>query len=134
MITKDMFDQAIENFHLLKVTSVKPDADSNESKQVTLKVNFKNVTINQLAQACLGQGVVVKWQNGGGGRKNYDKLVNNQTVNIDFKAPGVTPQVDPLTAIISAAQAEGMSVEDYMKRELEKRSGGQVTTKLRKAE
>ena len=111
-ITKAQFDTTLDTFYLYKVTSVKPDGDSSESKQVTLKVKYDNVTINQLAQATLSQGVVVKWQNGGSGRKNYHNISNNDTVEVDFKAPGSMPQVDPAVQLVNEAIAAGIDVTD----------------------
>jgi hypothetical protein len=120
-ITKDMFDLPIEEFVLYKQTSFKATGDSNESKTVNLEIRFKGATVNTLAQSCLSQGVVVKWQNGRA-RKDYDKIVDRSTVKIDWSSPATAPQVDPVTAMIQMAAAAGMSVEEYLKAELAKRS------------
>jgi len=110
-ITKEMFDLVLPEFHLSKVCSFKADADSTESKSVTLDIRFKGATINTLAQSCLSQGVVVKWQNGRA-RKDYDKIVDKSTIKIDWSRPAVAPQVDPKTAMLNEAIAAGVDVKD----------------------
>ena len=110
-IKKDLFDVPIDEFHLTKVCSFKADSDSTESKQVTLDIRFKGATVNTLAQSCLSQGVVVKWQNGRA-RKDYDKIVDKSTVKIDWAAPAKAPQIDPKTAMIAEAQADGIDTSD----------------------
>jgi len=124
-ITRNLFDIPIEDFTLTKVCSVKSSAEANDSIQVTLRVKYSGVTINQLAQATLGQGVVVKWQNGQG-RKKHGSLKKGQVVDVDFKAPGAA-QVDPMEAIILRAKAEGVDVSDtkalmaFIEKEIAKR-------------
>lgn len=104
MIEKGMFDEVIETFHLTKVCSVKSDENSNDSIQVTLDVKFEGATVRTLAQSNLGQGVVVRWQNGPG-RKNHDKLVKGQVIKVDWKSPGRMPEVPPEDAIVAKASA-----------------------------
>ena len=111
-ITKDKSDETIETFYLTKVISVRPDGDSKESKQVTLKVRYEGVTIRQMANATLGQGIVVKWQNGGSGRKNFDNIKAHSVIDVDFKAPGVGPGNDPESAMIGMLM--GMNEVDRM--------------------
>ena len=109
-ITRDMFNTVIDDFELTKVCSVKSDSDSNDSKKVTLKVKYHNVTIQDLANATLGQGVVVKWQNGPG-RKNHASWKNGQVIEVNFTSPG-SSQVDAKTALIMEAQAAGIDTSD----------------------
>jgi len=135
MITRDMFDQLVGDIVIKEYRKISPDADAKaagESKGVNLEVSYKGLTLGDVFTKAFKTDVV-SWQNGGKtGRNNYKNYSEGQVVKVDAKAPAKAPAVDPLTAIISAAQAEGISVEEYMKRELEKRSG--QVTKLRKAE
>ena len=121
-MTNNIMDQVLPTFHLYKTVSVKPDKDSSESKKVKLKVKYENVTPRDLATATLGQGFVVKWQNGRA-RKDFDNLVNNQEVEINFAKPATAPDEDPMDRIIREAKATGLSVEDYIKKEMAKRQG-----------
>ena len=89
--------QKVEGVVLTKVCSIKADADSKESKQITLKVKFDGVVLNDVFMKAVS-GAVVQWQNGPG-RKHFDKWVDKQIVNIDFKAPARMPQVDPEEAV-----------------------------------
>jgi hypothetical protein len=93
-ITKDMFDQKLEDFTLTKVTSIRADSGSTGSKQVTLKVHYRGVTINELATFTLGQGVVVQWQNAN--RKHFESI--GREVEVEFRSPGAI-QRDPQMAV-----------------------------------
>ena len=109
---------------LTKTIQVSPDEDSKKAgvhKTVILKVRYDGLTLQDVFMKALDKDVV-SWQNGSGGRKNYANLVDKGTVEIDAKSPGKAPEVDPVTAIIAAANAEGISVEDYVRREAAKRS------------
>ena len=110
-ITKDQFDQVIDTFTLDKVCSFKADKDSDEQKTVTLRVKYQGATIRSLAQSTLGQGVVVKWQNGRA-RKDYTKIADRSVVEIDWSAPATAPQVDPKTAMLMEAKADGVDIHD----------------------
>jgi hypothetical protein len=111
-ITKDNWDSFPVDLTIDKDCSVKADDESTASKTVTLRVKYAGVTVKDVIMATLGQGVVVKWQNGAGGRKNYDKLVDKSIVNLDFKAPGIAPKEDPKDAFLREAKAEGVDVTD----------------------
>lgn len=113
MINKDMFDTPIDTFVLSKTCSVKEDKNTpaDEAKTINLKIKFAGATIRTLAQSCLGQGVVVKWQNGRA-RKDFTKLAHKQTVEIDWASPASAPQVDPKTALLADARAAGVDVTD----------------------
>ena len=89
--------QMIKGVTLTKVCSIKADQDSTESKQITLKVKFGGVSLNDVFMKALANAVI-QWQNGPG-RKHFDKWVDKQIVNVDFKAPARMPQVDPEEAI-----------------------------------
>lgn len=86
---------------LTKTITVSPDEDAKkagEKKIVILKVKYDGLTLNDVFLKALDKDVV-SWQNGSGGRKNYDNLKNNATVNVDAKAPGKAPQIDPEEAV-----------------------------------
>ena len=105
---------------LTKACSIKADKDSDESKTITLEVKFDGVALEDVFSKALSS-TVIAWQNGVG-RKGFDTFKDKSTVKVDFKAPSSKPQVDPITAMIQMAAAAGMSVEDYLKAELAKRS------------
>lgn len=112
--------ERIKGVVLTKVCRIKPDGDSTESKQITLKIRYDGLTLQDVfAKACRTD--VISWQNGPG-RRNYDKWTNGQVVTVDAKAPAKT-EVDPVEAIINAANAAGLSVEEYLRQELAKRQG-----------
>ena len=114
MLDKSKFDETIDTFTLDKVCSASPDQDAKargESKQFTLRIKFQGATIRTLAQSCLGQGVVVKWQNGRA-RKDYTKLADKSVIPIDWAAPATAPQLDPKTAMLMEAKAAGVDITD----------------------
>ena len=103
-------NQLVKNVVLTKVCSIKPSGDSTESKQITLKVNFNGVQLGDVFTKAVSQSVI-QWQNGQG-RKHFDTWVNNQVVEIDFKSPARQPQIDPMTALLNDARAQGVNVDD----------------------
>jgi len=119
MYIMDM-NQIVEGVILSKSCSIKPSKDSEESKKVTLNIKFDGVTLGAVFQKSVS-AAVIQWQNGPG-RSKFDQWENNGKVDIEFKTPGATAQVDPVTAIINAAKASDMTVEDYLKYELKKRN------------
>ena len=120
MIKKEMFNETLETFELSKVCSIKPDKDSSESKHVTLKIKYDQVTINDLASATLSQGVLVRWQNGQA-RKRFDSLVDKQIVEVNFKSPG-SRNVDPEVEIINklSSMKSNEEREEYLNNLLNK--------------
>lgn len=67
-----------------KVCKVRADKDSEDSKKVTVRVTFKEVSVDQLLDAVL-KSEVIRWQQGA--RKKYDSVVDNSVVAITFQAP-----------------------------------------------
>jgi hypothetical protein len=112
-------NEVIANVKLSKVCSIKADKDSVETKNINLVVKFDGATLSSVFDKAVS-GAVIAWQNGVG-RKNFDSYKTNQTVEIQFTAPASKAQIDPVTAMIQAAAAEGISVEDYLRREIAKR-------------
>jgi hypothetical protein len=95
--------EVIANVVLTKVCSIKADKDSDESKQITLKVKFDGATVQSVFDKALA-GAVIAWQNGVG-RKSYDTLKQGQTVEVQFTAPASRSAIDPETAMIAKLQA-----------------------------
>jgi len=100
--------EVVENVTLTKVCSIKPDKDSDESKSITLNVKFDGVTLSDVFAKAVSSAVI-QWQNGPG-RKQFDSWEHNGKVDIDFKAPGKAPQVDPETAMV--AKLKGMTADE----------------------
>ncbi len=112
-------NEIIAGVTLTKACSIKADKDSEESKVINLRVKFDGAQLKSVFDKALS-GAVIAWQNGVG-RKNYDTFKANQTVEIQFTSPAARAQVDPIDAIIAAAAAENIPVEQYLKREAAKR-------------
>lgn len=95
--------QVVSGVTLTKAISISPDGDSKKegvAKQVILKVKYDGLTMQDVFMKALDKDVV-SWQNGSGGRKNYDNLIDKGVVEVDAKAPGKAPQVDPETAMVA---------------------------------
>lgn len=112
-------NEVIAGVSITKICSVKPDKDSEVSKQINVRVKFDGATLKSVFDKAVA-GAVISWQNGVG-RKSFDTLKNGQLVDIQFTAPASRAAVDPITAIIALAEAAGMSVEEYVKAEAKKR-------------
>ena len=119
----------LNNVIRLKTCKLTPFKGATESKTVTLEIEYDGLTIEDILAKAV-KGDVIDWQNGSGGRKNYDKLVDKSTIKIKASTPGSMPLIDPIISIIQAASAAKMSIEDYLKAEVAKRQ----TVVLRKAE
>ena len=92
----------ITDVTLTKVCSIKPDKDSDESKNITLKIKFDGATLQSVFDKAVS-GTVIQWQNGA--RQNFDTLKHNQTVDIQFNAPASRTAIDPETAMIAKLKA-----------------------------
>ena len=82
--------------------SIKSDAGSSDSKQITLRVKFDGVTLLDVFNKALSQAVI-QWQNGPG-RKKFTTWTDKSIVDIDFKAPARTT-VDPEAEIEARLRA-----------------------------
>ena len=112
--------QIVRNVTLSKACSIKADKDSTDSKVINLKVKFDGATLQSVFDKAIA-GTVITWQNGVG-RKLFDTYRNNQTVEISFVAPASKAQIDPVDAMIASAKAANMTVEDYLRAEIAKRT------------
>lgn len=72
---------------LTKVCEIKPDSDSNLSKQVTLRVRFDGVTLGDVFAKAMSQ-TVIQWQ--AKARKTFASWTDRGVVDVDFKAPART--------------------------------------------
>jgi len=83
--------------------SMKMEKGSSESKNFTLKVRFSDVPMVDIINKALDP-TKIQWVNGPG-RTHFDKWASGQLVEVDFKAPGRAPVVDPEVAILERAKA-----------------------------
>ena len=90
--------EIIKNIIVSKTCSIKPDADSAESKTVTLKVKFHDVPLQAVFDKAVSQ-TVIQWQNGPG-RSKWNLWKNHQVIDVNFKAPATTT-IDPEQAMIA---------------------------------
>lgn len=110
--------QVISGVTLTKSITVSPDEDAKKAgtkKTVVLKVKYDGLTLDDVFLKALDKDVV-SWQNGSGGRKNFDNLIDKGIVNVSAKAPGKAPQVDPeaiVAARLAAMTPEGQ--QQYIK-------------------
>jgi hypothetical protein len=102
-------NELVKNVVISKVCSISPDKDSDNHKSITLRVKFDDVILKAVFDKAVSQ-VVIQWQNGPG-RKKFDSWKNNQVIDVSFKAPAVT-QVDPMSAFIAVAKADGIDMSD----------------------
>jgi hypothetical protein len=75
---------------LSKACTISADKESKvagDSKTINLEVNYKGLTFKDLMAKAL-KGDIIAWQNGGNGRKNYDKHIDGSTVKINATSPG----------------------------------------------
>ena len=116
-------NDVIEGISFTELRSVSPDNDSKKAgdhKEVNLRIKYDGLTLKDIFVKAFSSDVVT-WANGGSGRKNYDKLVNRQTIDIDARSPGKSPQLDPIDAMIAGAKAANMTLEQYVKSEYDKK-------------
>jgi hypothetical protein len=111
MKTMINMNEVIANVVLTKVCSIKADKDSDETKQISLKVKFDGAKLSSVFDKAVS-GAVIQWQNGVG-RKNFDTYKNNQTVEIQFTAPASRTAIDPETAMV--AKLMTMTAEEQTK-------------------
>lgn len=107
-------NEVVKGITLTKACSIKPDKESENTKQIRLKVKFDGATLQSVFEKALS-GAVIQWQNGQG-RKNFDSLKDGQAVEIQFTAPAARAQVDPETAMVLKLQAMTQAEQaEYLK-------------------
>jgi len=104
-ITKTNFNDIVAGVTLTKVCSVKPDGDSEESKQVTVNMIYNGLRLGDIFTKALSSDII-KFQ--ASARKRFDKL--EKVIDVHAKSPGATPQVDPEDAI--RAKIAGMKTKE----------------------
>ena len=122
-LTNANLNDIVEGIKYSEYRKVSPDTDSKKdgvSKTILLEIDYNGLLLVDLVKKAY-KSDCVSWQNGSGGRKDFDKLVDKSTVKISAKSPGGAPQVDPMESIIASAKAAGMTVEKYVLAELSKR-------------
>jgi hypothetical protein len=122
-LTKANLIDVIEGISYSEYRKLSPDEESKKdgiAKTIMLEIDYSGLTLNDLLTKAY-KSDCVSWQNGSGGRKAFDKLVDKQTVKISAKSPGGAPQIDPVDAIIAGAKAAGMNAEDYIRMLIAKR-------------
>lgn len=106
-------NEVLTGITLTKACAISPDNDSKKegiTKKVNVKVRFDGSTLQGVFDKALAS-TVISWQNGVG-RKSFDSLVNNQTVEINFVAPASKPTEAPEDAFMREARAAGVDVTD----------------------
>ena len=104
-------NEVIANVTLTQVCSIKPDKDSDEQKNITLRVKFDGAKLSSVFDKAVS-GAVIQWQNGVG-RNGFDTFKNNQIIDIQFNAPASRTAIDPETAMI--AKLQSMTPEEQSK-------------------
>ena len=106
-------NEVIANVTLTKACNISPDGDSKKegiTKRVNVKVKFDGATLQGVFDKALAS-TVISWQNGVG-RKAFDSLTANQTVEITFNAPASKPTEAPEDAFTREAKAAGIDLND----------------------
>lgn len=106
-------NEIITGVTLTKACSVSPDGESKKegvTKRINVKVKFDGATLQGVFDKALAS-TVISWQNGVG-RKAFDTLSNNQTVEITFTAPASKPTEAPEDAFSREAKAAGVDLTD----------------------
>jgi hypothetical protein len=109
--------QKIDGIVLNKSCKCREDEGSKIVKTLHLKVTFTGTLQGVFHKALVPVVIAVQ----GKVRKNWNKYTDGQTVEISFVAPTVT-EADPVDLIVLRAAAAKMTVEEYLKAEIAKRT------------
>ena len=101
-MTMNMSDK-IEGVTLTKVCSISPSQGSDEHKKINIRIKFDGAQLGDVFAKAVSS-TVISWQNGAG-RKAFDTLKDNATVDVQFSAPASRPQIDPESAMVLKLQA-----------------------------
>ena len=114
-ITKEQMGMVIANGVTLRTTrqiSFDDEAKKRgEHKTVTLEFDLGGLTVMDLAMTAMTDWVV-KWQNGGSGRKNYENIIDKSTIKVNPRSPGRQPEESPMETLLREAKASGVNVDD----------------------
>ena len=95
-----------------KTVKVSPDKESTESKTITLKIAFNNISLQSVIDKAV-KSDVIQWQ--ASARKIYASLVDGSTVERNFAAPIRTVTITPEMAEQAfLAKLANMTPEDRM--------------------
>lgn len=108
---------------LQKTFKVREDEDQPKSmsKTIHLKVKFVGTLQGVFHKAM--SPVVIAVQ--GKVRKHWSQYKDGQTVEVSFATPTVA-EVDPIDRIMALAEAAGLSVEEFLTREVAKRTAPEL--------
>ena len=102
-------NEIVAGITLTKVLSVSPDNESRKEgikKTFTVRMHYDGLTLADVFAKALKNDIIsMQNGNGPGARKNYDKIIDRQTIEISAKSPGAGAQIDPETAMIMKLQA-----------------------------
>ena len=102
-------NEVVVGVTLTKALSVSPDNEAKKEgirKRLIVKMSYDGLTFADVFAKALKNDIVsMQNGNGPGGRRNFDKLVDRQVIEVSAKAPGAGPQADPETAMIMKLQA-----------------------------
>ena len=107
-------NQIVEGVVLSKSCSIKPDGESNDTKTLTVKMDYNGLTLQDIFTKALSSDVI-KWQ--ASARKKFDSFTKGQIVEVSAKSPGATAQIDPETAMVARLQSMDTDEEraEYIK-------------------
>ena len=102
-------EEVVVGVTLTKTLSVSPDNESKKSgvkKTFIVRMKYDGLTLKDIFAKALRNDIIsMQNGNGPGGRRNYDKLVDRQVIEVSAKSPGAGAQIDPETAMVMKLQA-----------------------------
>jgi hypothetical protein len=92
-------------------TSIKPDADSTESKTLTLRFNLNSIPLRDIIQKALSTSRI-SWQNGPG-RSKFESWKDRSVVEVDFSSPAkrIKSREESIEELKVAFQKAGLPIE-----------------------
>ena len=108
-ITMINMNEVVVGVTLTKILSVSPDNEAKKEgikKTFTVKMKYDGLTLKDIFAKALKDDIIsMQNGNGPGSRKNFDKIVDRQTIEVSAKSPGAEAHIDPETAMIMKLQA-----------------------------
>ena len=102
-------EEVVVGVTLTKNLSVSPDSEAKKDgvkKTFIVRMKYDGLTLKDIFTKALKNDIIsMQNGNGPGGRKNFDRLVDRQTIEVSAKAPGAGAQIDPETAMVMKLQA-----------------------------
>ena len=101
-------NEVVVGVTLTKIISESPDNESKKEgikKTFTVKMKYDGLTLADVFAKALKDDIIsMQNGNGPGSRKNFDKIVDRQIIEVSAKSPGAGAQIDPETAMIMKLQ------------------------------